>query len=320
VSEGEDDALEALYTVSLEGFIGARKELAARVKKSGDAAKAKAIAALPKPTASAWVTNELHRSVPREMDELIEVGARLRAAMRAALSSAGTAADVTKLQRAQRDLVEALVEVASEHLAKNELPKADAVLARVRTNLTTLSTSGAWGESAPGRLSKDLEPLDMASLAVLLDVAETPRKAAAEPPPAGMVEAPALDKAAQVAEARRAAHEAAERARAEASSLVDQAKKVADDARAHADRAVSSAERTRSDATTKAARVEELERALRLAREEADSTRRAADTEAGAAERAKQLADRALRDLERAESKLATATEALAKLEGGVTP
>jgi hypothetical protein len=311
MTHAPDDALDALYSVSLDGFIATRKELASRLKRAGDTSKAAEIAALSKPTTSAWVMNDLHRSAHEEMGALLDIGARLRAAMRGALSGSGGGDDVAKLQREQRERVEALVDLAIEHLTDNALSVSEAVVARLRTNLTTISTSGSWGPTAPGHMSKDLEPLDMAALAALLEVAEIPKPA--KPPPA---HAPAhdRDKEAQKRDAEKAALLAAEAARDEAGAVLSRAKQTLAEANAHSEEAATKATGLREEASAKSAQIEELERALRRTREEAESLRRASDIAAATASASKHALERTSRDVERAEAKLQAAIEHLERL------
>ncbi|MGS0685909.1 hypothetical protein ACVBEQ_12315 [Nakamurella sp. GG22] len=81
-----DDALreatDELYSADPDAFMTRRGELAAAAKKSGDTATAKRIAALRKPTRSAYAVNSLARSDPDGMAELVELGERLREAER----------------------------------------------------------------------------------------------------------------------------------------------------------------------------------------------------------------------------------------------
>ena len=64
---GDEDALQAaadeLYSVDPDAFMQRRAELSAEVKKSGDAATAKKIGALRKPTRSAYTVNRLARRI-----------------------------------------------------------------------------------------------------------------------------------------------------------------------------------------------------------------------------------------------------------------
>jgi hypothetical protein len=75
-----ENAAEQLYALTPEEFIAARKELAAQAKEAGDRQLAKEIAALPKPTVAAWLLNTFARRRPDAVDQLVDLGADLRAA------------------------------------------------------------------------------------------------------------------------------------------------------------------------------------------------------------------------------------------------
>jgi chromosome segregation ATPase len=69
-----------LYALLPAEFIAARKERAAAAKDDGDKDLADRIGALRKPSAAAWVVNQLMRHQAEQMDQLLELGASLRSA------------------------------------------------------------------------------------------------------------------------------------------------------------------------------------------------------------------------------------------------
>ncbi len=95
---------DQLYAVAPSEFMPTRTALAKAAKASGDAAAAKEIAALRKPSVAAWAINHLLRRRPGAATRLRDVGERLR--------SAQTRLDAAALkeQRAGRDAL--LAEVA----------------------------------------------------------------------------------------------------------------------------------------------------------------------------------------------------------------
>jgi hypothetical protein len=165
-----DDAIAALYQGRLGTFVDARKELSAARKRAGDKEGAARVAALGKPTPSAWATNRVSMTARQAFVDLLAIGAELRSAMRASLRGSA-AGDVAALQRRMREATVALVGEAARLLAEEQLPQSEVVIGRVRQNLTTLATSGRWGDAPSACLVKDLPPLDVAALATLLDVA-----------------------------------------------------------------------------------------------------------------------------------------------------
>lgn len=101
------EAASDLYSADLDGFIARRKELAATARAAGDATAAKEIAALAKPTRSAWLVNRLVRSDPSVPARLAELGDQLRAG-EAKLDGP----TIRKLSVARRELIDALVRQA----------------------------------------------------------------------------------------------------------------------------------------------------------------------------------------------------------------
>lgn len=74
LAQAEDE----LYTSDPDGFTARRAELAASARDAGEPAAAKQIAALRKPTRSAWIVNRLVRSDPGVRSRLDALAADLR--------------------------------------------------------------------------------------------------------------------------------------------------------------------------------------------------------------------------------------------------
>ena len=72
------DATAELYQADPEAFMPRRAELVAQAREAGEAAAAKQIGALRKPTRLAWVVNRLVRNDPEVRDRLAELAAELR--------------------------------------------------------------------------------------------------------------------------------------------------------------------------------------------------------------------------------------------------
>ena len=125
-----DEALAELYTADPESFTARRGDLAAQARAAGDAATAKKIAALRKPTRSAWLVNQLVRSDPSVPGRLAELGGQLRTAQ-AALDGPR----IRELSAVRRRLIDDLARQAFQ------LAGQDAPAAAVREELT--ATFGA---------------------------------------------------------------------------------------------------------------------------------------------------------------------------------
>ncbi len=101
------DAVAELYGVAPHEFIARRAALAAAARGAGDQPSARQIAALRKPTQSAWIVNQLARSVPSAATQLAGLGADLRKAQR---TLDGTA--IRELSVRRRELIDDLTRQA----------------------------------------------------------------------------------------------------------------------------------------------------------------------------------------------------------------
>jgi hypothetical protein len=97
------EAAAELYSSDPDEFVERRGALVARAREAGQAAAAKQIAALRKPTRSAWVVNRLVRADPGVATELAELGEELRAAQDSLDGAA-----IRQLSQQRRELIESL--------------------------------------------------------------------------------------------------------------------------------------------------------------------------------------------------------------------
>jgi len=97
------EAVAELYSADPDEFIAQRGELVTQARAAGEAAMAKQIAALRKPTRSAWVVNRLVRAEPDTPAQLATLGAELRAAQQSLNGPA-----LRELSRQRRQLVDTL--------------------------------------------------------------------------------------------------------------------------------------------------------------------------------------------------------------------
>jgi hypothetical protein len=102
-----EQAADELYAADPDEFVDRRRALAAAVRQQGDAEVAKAIAALRKPTRSAWTLNALARADAGLIERAAELGTRLRDAERRLDGAA-----LRELSRERRELVDAMARAA----------------------------------------------------------------------------------------------------------------------------------------------------------------------------------------------------------------
>jgi len=143
------DAVAELYAADPDGFTERRQELIASAREAGEPAAAKRIAALRKPTRSAWVVNRLVHQDPEVRARLDELSTDLRAAG----SADGTR--IRELTAARGRLVD---ELTRQALQVSDLPAPPAALREevsatldaaiadpeVAANLGTLVRAAHW--------------------------------------------------------------------------------------------------------------------------------------------------------------------------------
>jgi hypothetical protein len=104
-----DDKLDELYSVPPAQFAARRAELAAEAKRRGDKAAAKRISSARRPTAAAWIVNQLVQRNEDARQALSDLGLRLRAAHGAMAGDR-----IRELSAEQRRLVDELARGAFE--------------------------------------------------------------------------------------------------------------------------------------------------------------------------------------------------------------
>ena len=102
-----DDVAQELYALVPEEFTAARNARAKEAKAAGDAELAAQVQALRKPTAGAWLLNQLVRRHADEVQQVLDLGAQLRAAQ----GNLG-AAEVRALDQQRRQLTRAVAQQA----------------------------------------------------------------------------------------------------------------------------------------------------------------------------------------------------------------
>ncbi len=296
-----DEELDRLYQLPLAEFIGARNDLAKRLRAGGDRDGAEEIKKLAKPSLTAWVANQLHFQARPRLDALLAAGRKMRAAI-----SKGAGAHQTAM-KARREAIAELLTLADEILQGEGQTLHRVHRQRLSRTLEALASGNA--EAVPGRLGQDLEPPGFDAFSGLAaSLSQMPRRPVLEL----VSEDAAPRKLAEVvdlAAARQSrANKAQERRLAEASRAVAAAEEKASALKRQADQARSAladAERAEAEAKTAA---EEAERHVREAREEIETT-------ASATAKARRNTDAAAASAKRAGDELAAAKKELQRLD-----
>ena len=167
-----EDPIDALFRLPLTEFIGARKELAARLKKNGETDEAERVKALAKPPVSAWAVNQLYWNHREAFDELIATGQRFRKAQ-----TSGKVVNMREALEARREALSQLSDLAAEVLTEaGHNPSLD-TLRRITSTLEALSASTSSDGPMPGRLTQDVDPPGFDSFGSFTPVAATPKRA-----------------------------------------------------------------------------------------------------------------------------------------------
>jgi hypothetical protein len=167
------DPLDSLYEASLDDFVAVRKEVAAALKKAGDAERAAEVAKQRKPTVHVWAVNQAARRDRATAKALVEAAEQV-----AAVQAGRKRGDLRAEQERLRELSATLVGEAEHALADAGRPIPDTIGQRLHDLLRAVaSDEAARSALAAGRLAEEPELGGFASLGALGDV--KPAKAAA---------------------------------------------------------------------------------------------------------------------------------------------
>ncbi|MFB3739909.1 MAG: hypothetical protein ACE14W_13215, partial [Candidatus Velamenicoccus archaeovorus] len=260
--EPVDEEVDRLFTVEPGGFVSARDELVERLRSAGRAEEAAEVRALRRPTVAAWAVDQVVRTRPDELEELLAAGAELRSIQRRALS--GVRADgFREAMDRRRRAVAALVQAAERLLRDHGHGSAAAVEAVASTFEAASLDERSAEQVRSGRLSKELPPPSGFGGVTGFEVVAAPPVEAA----------PEETERAEDREARREA----EREARDLANEAARARRRAIKARADADRARERADRLRAQAQDAAGQAKAAAEAARTAERDAERAERAAE-------------------------------------------
>ncbi len=284
---GIQEVAAELYGLAPEEFTAARNAAAAEAKSSGDGELAAAVKVLRKPSVGAWLLNQLVRQRGEEVAQVLELGARLRAAQ-------GTlgAAELRALDTQRRALTRAVAgqAVAIGRAAGRSVSAA--VSGAVEETLRSAMVDGEAGEALSSGLLVDtfsatgLDPVDLSRVVAVGGAGRPPRSSSARDE-----EAPGPDPEA-VAAARKAV-ESAQAGLRSARDAAEAARNAGVSARRRRDEVESELEKARRQV----AALEERLAAATAADEDARRAQHTATRDERSAVEAAQKAQRALESL-----------------------
>lgn len=256
-------AAEELYSASPEDFLRLRTAQVAAAKEAGDKELGKQIAALRKPTRSAWLVNLLARAAPEELAELLQIGSALGEAQ-----ANRDGAELRRLSTARHRAVQALGRRAADLGADADYTATEAVRQEVTQTLQAALADPEQAELVRrGTLSAAISyggfgPFELGAPSVPAPAGKT-----AEPPAEGDAEADAPPER----------DEEAERAASEANESWQQAREELSEAEEEAERATAEADALADQVDELRTQLEAAEQAEREARRTARAARKRVD-------------------------------------------
>ena len=323
-------AASELYGLPLGEFTAARDERAKQARTEGDRAAATVIGRLTKPTAAAWLANQLARQPPGELTPLLELGDALRQA-----TAALDAPRLRQLSRQQQQVVSALMGRVRELAAAAGQAVSDSTARGVEDTLhAALADEAAGRELARGQLTGTLsragfpgiDSADGAAPAAPLTSSAPVRHQAgaagsarsatagqARPGQRARTREPARKTGSdRKAESDRQAQAAAEARRQQ----LERARRSETDARNYAGEAGRDQDRARSVLAAAQDAARQAEETISRLQDELDAALDARNNAGRAQRQARQEADRADRTANQAERRLTEATARRQELEG----
>ncbi|WP_067468861.1 hypothetical protein [Actinomadura macra] len=275
-----------LYGVAPGEFVETRTRLARRAKQDGDAALAKRIEALRRPTLPAWAVNLLARSAEDDLGRLLDVGEELRTAW-------GSGGGLGDLEQRRARLVRDLVRRAGELAADAGQPLRDQAVREVEDTLQAATVDAkVAGEVREGRLTQPRSHSGFvpAGFPVAPDGAEQERAERERPAKKKRPAAEAKVTRTSTARAKRAASlrkraEEAAATLAERRQRAEEAREAAEQASTEVGRLRHELERAVTERDSAVRRAERAEQALARAQDAAHEARASAEEARKAADR-----------------------------------
>ncbi len=286
-----EDVAHELYGLAPEAFTAARNARAKELKTSGERELGAAVQALRKPTAGAWMLNQLARVHHAELEQVLELGIRLRAAQ-------GTlgAAELRALDAQRRQLTRAVAGQAVA-ISRDGGRRVSAQLASEveETLRSAMVDPDAGAALATGLLidtftSTGLDPVDLSRVVALGGAAVGRAGPGPGPRTPGETARPTQPDDAAIAVAQRALKEA--------DRALQSAREASEEARGRAVRAQRRREDLQSELDEGRLRLEDLGERVAAATESENTARRAQVTATRGERSAIESAERARHGLE----------------------
>ncbi|HBB96328.1 MAG TPA: hypothetical protein DC054_13155 [Blastocatellia bacterium] len=298
-----EEDVDALFTLPLSEFIGARNALAARLKKAGHGDEANQVKALAKPSISAWAANQLYWQHRDVFDQLMSTGQRFRKAQ-----TARKVAEINETLGARREALAHLSDLTTTLLRDAGHSPSPETVHRITTTLEALSVYASLpGGPRSGRLTQDVDPPGFDSLASLMSGAGMPKltlvpRTAPESTKSAAA-AKVQRKKVSVGETRRL-EEARQKRIAAAKVSLQEARRSLSSAQAREQRTMAAQKKANIEAKAAEKQRREAEQRFERARSASEFANRRATSAAAEADEAEEALDHAKTAVEKASEEL----------------
>jgi hypothetical protein len=157
-----------LFGLRPEEFTSARNALAKHLKSEGESQEAARVAALRRPTATAWALNQLARQQPDLVEAVVDAGEKLRQATEQALQ--GDRSGFAAAQAAERAAIRRAVDGAAKFLESGAGKASEAARQRMTETLRAATVDDSAGDLLRrGVLDSDLSAPGFGMESILAD-------------------------------------------------------------------------------------------------------------------------------------------------------
>jgi hypothetical protein len=151
-----EEAVDALYGLPLDEFTPRRDELAKELRSAGRRDEAGWVKGLRKPSAAAWLVNQLARTQKKDARRVLDSGEALRSAQDRALAGEGGRDDLARAAEDHANAMRALVAKAPGLLDHKGGSPSDATLERAAETLRAIALDEeARSGFASGRVTRE---------------------------------------------------------------------------------------------------------------------------------------------------------------------
>lgn len=151
-----EEAVDELYALPLDEFTPRRDELAKELRATAKRDGAAWVKALPKPSAAAWLVNQLARTQKSDARRMLEKGDALRVAQERALARQASREELARATQEHAEAMRTLLSKAPGFLDRRGAPPSQITLERAAETLRAILLDDAVRAAfAAGRLTRE---------------------------------------------------------------------------------------------------------------------------------------------------------------------